>query len=124
MRIFKWLSPLFVIMIIVMACGKRQPVLDNFDMALWKSDRYACRLERVKLYPSLSLQKTKLLGLNEMEIVDVLGKPDLNELSKRNQKFYYYYVSPSGKCATPDVKPRRLALRFNATGLVKEIGEE
>jgi hypothetical protein len=123
MHIFKWSSPVFIV-IILLSCGKATPTLDNFDNELWKSDRYGCRGERLKLYSSLQTQKSKLLGLNEMEVVEVLGKPDQNELYKRNQKFYYYFLDPSGKCANPSASPKRLALRFNAVGLLKEISEE
>lgn len=124
MYIFKWRSLIFLSVFCLLGCGKGAPSLDNFDSSVWKSDRYACRGERSRLYASLSLQKSKLLGLNEMEVVETLGKPDQNELSKRNQKFYYYFLSASTKCASPDPKARRLVLRFNATGLVKEVGEE
>jgi hypothetical protein len=67
-------------------------------------------------------QKDKLLALDEMEIVQLLGKPDENELYKRNQKFYYYYLTPSESCASDEgLKSSRLVIRFNAMGLAKEI---
>ena len=124
MRISKWLSPFLLLIVLATSCGKSAPVLDNFDAALWKSDKYGCRQERMKLYASLSLQKSKLLGLDEMEVVSVLGKPDQSELYTRNQKFYHYFLEPSEKCSVPSPGARRLVLRFNAVGLVKEIGTE
>jgi hypothetical protein len=122
MHIFKWRSPLFIILVLV-SCNSA-PKLEDFDSDVWASDRYGCRDLRGKYYPSLKLQKSKLLGLNEMEVVQVLGNPDQNELFTRNQKFYYYFLEPSEKCAIPSLKAKRLVLRFNAVGLLKEINEE
>ena len=110
--------------ILVLVSCNSAPKLDNFDSDVWVSDRYGCRDLRGKLYPSLKLQKSKLLGLNEMEVVQVLGKPDQNELFTRNQKFYYYFLEPSAKCTNPSPSAKRLVLRFNAVGLLKEISEE
>ena len=74
---------------------------------------------------ALLSQKEKLLSLSELEIVDVLGKPDQQELYKRNQKFYYYFIKPSRDC-NPSLSGNslRLVIRFNAVGLAKEIGTE
>jgi hypothetical protein len=121
MRIFKWLSPL--LLVLLLSCSSA-PTLDNFDATLWKSDQYGCQGHRVKIYSSLKAQKSKLFGLDEMEIVETLGNPDKNELSKRNQKFYYYFLEPSEKCESPSISAKRLVLRFNAVGLVKEVNEE
>lgn len=74
---------------------------------------------------ALLSQKEKLLSLSELEIVDVLGKPDQQELYKRNQKFYYYFIKPSEDCNLPSpANSLRLVIRFNAVGLAKEIGTE
>lgn len=57
-----------------------------------------------------------------MQIVELLGRPDRNELYKRNQKFYYYYLTPAPECANYNANSStRLAIRFNAMGLAKEI---
>ena len=67
-------------------------------------------------------QKDKLLALSELDVVHVLGKPDEEELYKRNQKFYYYYLEPSQECdGASNEKSLRLVIRFNAMGLAKEI---
>jgi hypothetical protein len=73
---------------------------------------------------ALLSQKDKLLALSELDIVEVLGKPDEQELYKRNQKFYYYSIKPSDKCGKEPAAPLRLVIRFNAMGLAKEIGTE
>ena len=69
---------------------------------------------------ALLRQKDKLKGLSQDDIVEVLGKPDQNELYKRNQKFFYYLLSP-GKACGSDSTAHRLSLRFNAMGFAKEV---
>jgi hypothetical protein len=63
---------------------------------------------------------SKLLRLTESEVIEVLGKPDGNELYKRNQKFYYYSVTPGVSCPAGNQPSERLVVRFNAMGICKE----
>lgn len=71
---------------------------------------------------SIESQKEKLLALDQLQIVELLGRPDQNELSKRNQKFFYYFIEPGPVCANAtDSLAARLAIRFNAMGLAKEV---
>lgn len=67
-----------------------------------------------------------MLGLEEMQVIELLGRPDQNELYKRNQKFYYYWLTPSDQCDSTHVAGTmlRLAIRFNAMGLAKEVAVE
>jgi hypothetical protein len=120
MHIFKWLKVIIFCSLLI-GCGKEKESLVGFDSGVWKEDRFGCLKHRKSLSESLIIQKTTLLGRNEMEIVDVLGKPDENELSKRNQKFFYYYLEPARSCQTHDSLAQRLVVRFNAVGLAKEI---
>lgn len=71
----------------------------------------------------LQQAKDNLKGLNEDEIGQVLGKPDKNELYKRNQKFYIYEIANAPECANRanDSTHVYLNIRFNATGLAKEV---
>ncbi|ELR68811.1 hypothetical protein C900_05824 [Fulvivirga imtechensis AK7] len=66
--------------------------------------------------------KDQLKGLNQDEMVKVLGKPDKNELYKRNQKFFIYEIAGAKACTPPDEASSYiyLSIRFNATGLAKE----
>jgi hypothetical protein len=119
MRICRWLNIPFLFL--VFACGRDAISLKDFDSTQWKRDRMACLDQREKLSEALLQQKTQLLGHDEIEIVSVLGKPDENELYKRNEKFYYYYVQPARQCNSGKPTSRRLVIRFNAVGLAKEI---
>ena len=108
--------------IILTSCGKSLPVLDGIDNLSWKNDKNGCAGKRSEMIEGIQAQKEKLLGLNELEMVNLLGKPDQNELYKRNQKFYYYFVQPSIACDSSGTdNPATLVIRFNAMGLAKEV---
>jgi outer membrane protein assembly factor BamE (lipoprotein component of BamABCDE complex) len=118
---FKWLS-LIIVLLILSGCGKELPEFENLDLEQWKKDKNACGTYRVEYNETFQSQKKKLLALKEMQIVELLGRPDRNELYKRNQKFYYYYLKPSPDCSTYNSESNaRLAIRFNAMGLAKEV---
>jgi hypothetical protein len=120
MRKWLWLS-VVVVGGLVMSCGKALPTLDGVDLVTWKDDKNACGDKRMAMGALIEQQKDKLLALSEDDIVAVLGKPDQNELHKRNQKFFYYFVQPSPTCGAGKAGTKRLAIRFNAMGLAKEL---
>jgi hypothetical protein len=110
-----------MILVLTTSCGRDEIRLEGFDSDQWREDRFSCAGRREQLSAALMNQREKLLAHDELEIVDVLGKPDENELYKRNEKFYYYYIQPAAKCNTPADQPKRLIIRFNSVGLAKEI---
>ena len=117
----------FLLLIFIFSsCGKPLPTLDGIDLQSWKEDKNGCLGKRSSMQESLILQHDKLLALEELQVVELLGKPDQNELYKRNQKFFYYYLQSSGECNTVDstLIPKRLSIRFNAMGLAKEVRVE
>ncbi len=104
------------------SCGDPLPTLEGVDLQTWKDDKHGCSGKRSTMMSSINSQSEKLLSLSESEIIRLLGKPDENELYKRNQKFYYYLLEPSKTCSdTISVDPRKLVIRFNAVGLAKEV---
>jgi len=108
----------------MMSCGKDLPLLDGVDKKSWAADKNGCELKRSEMSNAIRSQKEKLLALNEMQIVQLLGKPDENELYKRNQKFYYYYLKPARECGAAfdnQATDTKLVIRFNAMGLAKEV---
>ena len=106
---------------LLIQCSRPVPSIENIDLKKWKEDRNACSSYRSSVAHEIQSQKEKLLALDEKQIVGLLGKPDRNELYKRNQKFYYYYITPSPDCAVTGSRSSRLAIRFNAMGLAKEV---
>lgn len=125
MKTCKWFS--LFILLFCFSCGKPLPSLEGIDLHRWKEDRNACNSIRTPMRDSMDKEKNKLLALDEMQVVDLLGRPDQNELSTRNQKFYYYFLQPAPACghATDSNSiSAKLVIRFNAMGIAKEVSIE
>ncbi|MDZ7604152.1 MAG: hypothetical protein U5K79_00870 [Cyclobacteriaceae bacterium] len=95
--------------------------LQNFDSELWIADKNGCAGTRVASMENLLAAKHLMRGLQTNEIVELLGKPDAEELYDRSQKYYIYFMEPGPKCETPKEKPRALYVRFSAVGLANEF---
>lgn len=117
----KWL--LLSVVCLVFSCGKPLPDLSPIDLAQWKEDKGGCKNIRTSYLAALTEQKDELKGLSEGDIIELLGRPDRNELYKRNQKFYYYDLEP-GKGCDSTLFNQQLILRFNAMGMAKEVSIE
>jgi hypothetical protein len=95
------------------------------DLEQWKDDKNGCQNIRAGMRKAIDREKNKLLSLGEMQVVELLGKPDQNELSRRNQKFFYYFIEPAPRCkVSADTIVEKLVIRFNAMGLAKEVAIE
>jgi hypothetical protein len=106
-------------MLIAGACGKPLPTLEGINLKEWKDDKNGCHHFREKLIDTLTSQKDKLRGLSEDDIIALLGRPDQNELYKRNEKFFKYFLEPGPICRS-DSSAIMLSIRFNSVGLAKE----
>jgi hypothetical protein len=96
---------------------------EGFDTQSWQADANACEGQRAKLLDDFNRKmKQKLKGKSETVLIEGLGRPDRTELSKRNQKFYFYFVEKGAQCDStlPD-NARRLSIRFDALGKINEI---
>ena len=124
MRNFKWFRPVVIILLLI-SCGKSLPDLEGIDQSQWRNDRNGCNNYRSTMEVAIRKEKDKLLALDEMQIVKLLGRPDRNELFKRNQKFFLYFIEPAKDCNHDSTQsPKKLVIRFNAMGLAKEIAIE
>jgi outer membrane protein assembly factor BamE (lipoprotein component of BamABCDE complex) len=110
--------------LLLSSCGKPLPSFDGLDLKSWKEDKNGCGTIRQQLIDQLEKQKEKIKSLSESEVVKLLGRPDKNELLKRNQKFYYYFLEPGPNCGNEKTEFRKLMIRFNAIGLAKEVSIE
>lgn len=108
-------------LVLLSSCSTPLPSLENIDSALWKDDRHGCKGDRKKMINAIGEQREKLLTLKEMQIVQLLGRPDGNELFERNQKFYTYNLTPGKNCGVQDSVSVQLEIRFNAMGIAKEV---
>jgi hypothetical protein len=119
----RWFS-VIVLILALASCRKSLPNLDGIDKNAWRSDKNGCKGDRLALKAALKSQAAKLKALTETEIVSLLGSPDGTELSTRNQKFYYYSISPAAGCKGVKSDSSRLVIRFNAMGLAKNVNIE
>lgn len=113
--------PCILMMWLLGSCGLPLPTLEGVDLAEWKNDRNGCSGKRAAMIEMLRSQRLKLEGLTETQIGELLGRPDQNELYKRNQKFYHYFLEPGRVCGSSVDKPHQLSIRFNATERAKEV---
>jgi hypothetical protein len=105
-------------------CGNSLPQFDSLDLTAWKEDKHACGAYRSSHVEEIKSQKEKLLALKESQIIELLGRPDRNELYKRNQKFFHYNLEADSSCSNAKSSALRLSIRFNAMGLAKEVAIE
>jgi hypothetical protein len=112
--------PFSILLVICFACSKPIPELNDVDLSVWKNDVKGCKGDRKQFYKPLSEQKDKLKGLSEIDLVKLLGKPDRNDLSERHEKYYFYFIEPAVECGK-DSSTMILEVRFNATGVSKEV---
>ena len=123
MNIFRWLS--LILFPFFISCGKPLPHIEGVDLVRWEADKNGCDNIRLSMRDAIDKEKEKLLSLDQIQIVELLGRPDQNELSERNQKFFHYFIEPSGSCKGDRIhNPARLVIRFNALGLAKEVAIE
>ena len=115
---------LICVILSLCSCGKDLPDLPGVDVEKWKADRNGCLGYRRTIASSITSEMSKLKGLAEMDVIQLLGKPDVNELYKRNQKFYSYYITAGPPCTTKDSSIHRLVLRFNAMGYAQLVSVE
>lgn len=100
------------------------PVIEGFNQRDWKEDKNGCQQKRTSMISQLKEQKNKLQGLSESQVIELLGRPDHNELYKRNQKFFSYFLQNGPACAVDSLTTIKLVVRFTAMGRAKEIAVE
>lgn len=110
-----------LVLLLISSCSKPLPVLEGMDLAKWKEDKNACQGIRQTMQDALQREHSKLKGLSEMDVIKLLGRPDQNELYKRNQKFFYYFIRPGILCESPEPVLIRLEVRFNAMGYAQLV---
>ncbi|QHT71547.1 hypothetical protein GXP67_35235 [Rhodocytophaga rosea] len=109
-------------LVLLCACSDSKTFV-NFDHQLWQQDKMACQGIRSKLAVDFENIRRELLGYSQQDIIDVLGKPDIQLLSERTQKFYVYFIETGSQCKgdTGNSKAKTVSVRFNAMGLASEI---
>ncbi len=117
-RVISWLLFLFL----CQACHSPKK-FDRFDAPGWRSDPLGCKGNRQRLAVEFEKIRRELRGLSQTEIMELLGKPDIQGLSTRHQKFFVYYLVTGPQCQNPPAEStaRTVAVRFGALGYVTEV---
>lgn len=92
------------------------PEIDGFDESAWNAQITDCDQGKVQQAEIILDQQDLLLGEGQAEIKTLLGQPSEHELYRRNQKFFYYDLTPQS-CT----EAKRLSIRFDALDRVKEV---
>ncbi len=122
----KFLSLWFVLLcaaIVLSGCNKKLEI-SNFDEEAWKADKMACLDKRQTLGNNLLEAKSELLERTQQDIINLLGRPEMQELYTRGQKFYIYHLTPGANCENSGAEsdePRLLYIRFSALNQVSEV---
>jgi outer membrane protein assembly factor BamE (lipoprotein component of BamABCDE complex) len=113
-------TSIFLIMLI--SCS--EPItIQGFDNQTWINDKDGCNSNRQELVEILKKHRNALLGKDQDQIRDLLGKPDKHEIYKRGQRFYLYSIGPGSSCTNYNETKTfaNLTLRYNALGRVHEV---
>lgn len=105
-------------------CQSAPDRFGQLDLKKWRSDRGGCSGLRQTVVADFKAETQKLKGQTSNDITELLGRPDINQLADRNQKYYVYFLQKGPQCETPtgDVSATpSVALRFSALGLVTEV---
>ncbi len=124
---------LFLVILLSFSACKNTPKLENFDQSVWKKDKNACLNNREKMVQSIENQKDKILGISQMQVIDLLGSPDYQQLQDRQQKFFYYYFQTGAQCnkstqkstknasKNAEINGNAIRVRFSALNAVSEV---
>ncbi len=109
--------------LLVSGCNSTPDQFGKLDLKKWRGDRGGCNGVRARLEPDFKAEIQNLKGKTANTIGELLGRPDVNEIADRNQKFYVYFLEKGPQCNYPVGKSssRSVAIRMSAIGLATEI---
>ncbi|MGD1839896.1 MAG: hypothetical protein ACFB0B_03230 [Thermonemataceae bacterium] len=110
----------WILLLALLAC-KELPDLKDFDEESWQADKMGCNAQRLAAIESFRMNKEAMMGLSQKQIMQLLGKPDEQNLYRRNQKFYVYYLRSSTCEGVSKTAERAVSIRFSAIDNVTEI---
>lgn len=116
-------SVFFTILLFQLTSCRDRITIENFDSEIWKKDRKGCQNLRADLLEYFKKGKDQLIGKPEAAILQVLGRPDFQELASRNQKYYYYFYQEGLQCSDDKQKftEGTVQIRINSVGYANEI---
>ncbi len=107
----------------LLSCDSAPDQFGQLNLKEWRGDRGGCNGVRATLLPAFKAEVQNLKGKRTNTIGDLLGRPDINQIADRNQKFYIYFLEKGSHCDQPGVKSesRSVAIRMSAMGIATEI---
>ena len=107
----------------LLSCDSAPDQFGQLNLKKWRGDRGGCNGVRATLLPDFKAEVQNLKGKRTNIIGDLLGRPDINQIADRNQKFYIYFLEKGAHCDKPGVKSdsRSVAIRMSAMGIATEI---
>lgn len=105
------------------SCGPAPDTFGKLDVKKWRSDRGGCTGVRATLVPAFRAEIQHLKGNSSNTIGELLGRPDINQIADRNQKYYIYFLEKGSHCDRSGEKSTSpsVAIRMSAIGLATEI---
>lgn len=109
--------------ILFSGCGSAPDQFGKLDLKKWRSDRGGCNGVRATLVPDFKAEVQHIKGQSANTLTELLGRPDINQIADRNQKFYIYFLEKGPQCDQAGAKSnsRSVAIRMSAIGLATEI---
>ena len=113
-------------MLVVSGCSEKKPKLPGFNSELWKSDKKGCMGKRTYLSEYLFENSVNIKGMNDDDILELMGKPEKTNWEDRGKKTYYYFIQPGSQCDTSSLvlEGIKIAFEFDALGRVKLVTEQ
>jgi len=113
---------LISLLFVIVSCTPSISIV-GFDKQAWTNDKDGCSGDRSATIDLLIKNQAELLGKDQDQIKEFLGKPDMHEIYRRSQRFYIYSIDPGSSCENYIAvkKGANLTLRFNALGKVHEV---
>ena len=112
-----------LLMALLVSCNASPDTFGKLDIAKWRSDRGGCYGIRATLLTDFSAVRQDFKSIHVNDLGNLLGRPDINMIAERNQKYYVYFLEKGTHCTDPKQKPAApsVAFRISAIGLVTEI---
>ncbi|MFL5731429.1 MAG: hypothetical protein ACJ75J_18210 [Cytophagaceae bacterium] len=97
--------------------------LQGFDKKVWQLDKKGCEGKRKELVGILIQNKPRFKGMDDDDLLNLLGKPEKTVYYGRGRKDYSYFINPGNQCQNNQDMPAgsRLLVEFDALGYVNII---
>lgn len=122
MRFTPIIGTLILLSTLLLSCTPPS-TFGSLDLDQWRKDKAGCDNKRIEMKDALLTEKDLLLGKSSNEIGKLFGSPDINQLGKRNQKMYIYFLEHGTQCGgtVQTSQAQKAVFRFNAVSLLTEI---